>query len=181
MPIVQPRLTSADLQDLPDDGKRYELLEGELVVSPAPTRKHQKATGRVYTFLLRAEDAGYGEAYVAPFEVYFDEHNDAQPDALCIRQDRLAIVKEARVEGVPDLVVEVLSPSTRRRDLRVKMQIYARFGVSFYWLIDAVAGTVLVHTLTPQGYVAGLPLQGSDTLDCPLFPDLTTTIDELLR
>jgi Uma2 family endonuclease len=150
MTIVQPRLTATDLQDLPDDGKRYELLEGELAVSPAPTRKHQKVAWRVVTFLDRAEAAGFGVGYAAPFEVYFDEYDAAQPDVLFVRADRLDIVREDRIEGAPDLVVEILSPSTRRRDLRVKLHLYARFGVPFYWIIDADATTVQPYSLTPH-------------------------------
>jgi Uma2 family endonuclease len=118
MTIVQPRLTYADLQELPEDGKRYELLEGELVVSPAPTLKHQKVTGRTYAFLLRAEDGGYGEAYVAPVYAVFDDEEVTEPDVIFIRRERLGIVTASEVRGAPDLVVEVLSPSTRRRDLK---------------------------------------------------------------
>ncbi len=181
MPIVQPRLTYADLQELPEDGKRYELLEGELVVSPAPTLKHQKITGRTYAFLLRAEDAGYGEAYVAPVYVVFDDEEVTEPDAIFIRRERLGIATPSEVRGAPDLVVEVLSPSTRRRDLRVKMQIYARFGVPFYWVADPDAETVQSYELTPQGYVAQALLRAGDTLACPLFPGITVDVAQLFR
>ncbi len=129
MTIVQPRLTYVDLVDLPDDGKRYELLEGELIVSPAPTPKHQQAAGRTFRFLGQAEDAGYGRAYVAPLYVVFDDDDVTEPDVLFIRQERLGIVTESEVRGAPDLVVEVLSPSTRKRDLPVKAQTYAKYRV----------------------------------------------------
>ena len=181
MTIMQPRLTYADLQELPDDGKRYELLEGELVVSPAPTPKHQKVTGRTYACLLRAEDGGYGEAYVAPVYVVFDDEEVTEPDVIFIRQERLDIVTVSEVRGAPDLVVEVLSPSTRRRDLRVKMQIYARFGVPFYWVADPDAGTVQPYEFTPQRYVAQPLLRAGDMLGCPLFPGITVDVAELLR
>ncbi len=181
MTIVQPRLTYADVQALPDDGKRYELLEGELVVSPAPTPKHQKVTGRTYAFLLRAEDGGYGEAYVAPVYVVFDDEEVTEPDVIFVRRERLGIVTASEVRGAPDLVVEVLSPSTRRRDLRVKMQIYARFGVPFYWVADPDAETVQPHELTPQGYVAQPLLRAGDTLGCPLFPGITVDVAQLFR
>ena len=179
MTIVQPRLTSTDLQDMPDDGKRYELLEGELVVSPAPTRKHQKVAWRVVTFLDRAEVAGFGVGYAAPFEVYFDEYDAAQPDVFFVRADRLDIIKEDRIEGAPDLVVEILSPSTRRRDLRVKLQLYARFGVPFYWIMDTEAITVQPYELTPQGYAVQPLLYADDTLSCVLFPGITIRVGNL--
>lgn len=181
MAVIHPLLTYDDLVDLPDDGRRYELLEGELAVSPAPARGHQKAAGRIYAELLRAEDAGWGEVYVAPFEVYFDEQNAVQPDVLFVRRERLQIVTEARVEGPPDLVVEVLSPSTRRRDIRVKMQIYARFGVPYYWLVDAGARTVQPYELTAERYTAQPLLHPGDTLSCPLFPGIALDVATLFR
>lgn len=181
MTLVHTRLTVADLADLPDNGKRYELLEGELVVSPAPTPEHQDAVGNAFAFLRRAQEAGHGKAYVAPVDVYFDEHNDSQPDVLFIRADRLHIVKESRIEGAPDLVVEVISPSSRRRDLRVKLQIYERFGVPFYWVLDSVERSVRPYELTAEGYVAQPILRPGDMLPCPLFPGLTIDVAELFR
>ena len=181
MPIVQPRLTYADLRELPEDGKRYELLEGELVASLMPTLKHQKVTGRTYAVLLRAEDAGYGEAYVAPVYVVFADDEVTEPDVIFIRRERLGIATASEVRGAPDLVVEVLSPSTRRRDLRVKMQIYARFGVPFYWVADPEAETVQPYELTPQGYAAQSTLRAGDTLGCPLFPGITVEVARLLH
>ena len=159
MGIVQTRLTYADLQALPEDGKRYELLEGELVVSPAPTPRHQRVVVNGTVFLRRAEDAGFGFVYIAPIYVVFDVEHTIEPDLLFIRLDRLHIVGDDAIHGVPDLVVEVLSPSTRQRDLRAKLQIYARFGVPFYWIADPVVQTVKPYELTVQGYVAQPPLE----------------------
>lgn len=181
MTTVQPRLTYADLADLPDDGKRYELLEGELIVSPAPTPRHQDAVGNTFRFLGRAQDAGYGKAYVAPLYVIFDQDNTTEPDVLFIRRERLQIVGEAAIEGAPDLVVEVLSPSTRGRDLRVKAQIYAKFQVPFYWIVDPDARTVQVYELTAQGYAAQPLLRAGDLLGCPLFPRITIDVTQLFR
>ena len=82
MTIVQPRLTYADLAELPEDGKRYELLEGELIVSPAPTPRHQRVVVLIIRFLGRAEDAGYGKVYAAPLYVVFDEGDVTEPDVL---------------------------------------------------------------------------------------------------
>lgn len=181
MTISQPRLTVADLTEMPEDGKRYELLEGELVVSPAPTPSHQRAVFNMGVFLRRAEDAGLGLVYVAPLEVYFDEENDTQPDVFFVVTPRLDIVKEGRVEGAPDLVVEVLSPSTRRRDLRGKMHIYARFGVPHYWIVDLRERTVQPHELTARGYAPGPVLRGDESLSCPLFPGITIAAREIFR
>jgi Uma2 family endonuclease len=181
MTIVQARLTYADLLDLPEDGNRYELLEGELVVSPAPTPRHQRVVVNGTVFLRRAEDAGYGSVYIAPIYVVFDEEHTTEPDLLFIRRDNLAIVRDDAIHGVPDLVVEVLSPGSRRRDMRVKLQIYARFGVPYYWIADPGPRTVQPYELTAQGYDAQPPLHADDSLSCPLFPDITTRVGDLFK
>ena len=98
-----------------------------------------------------------------------------------IRQERLHIIGETEIRGAPDLVVEVLSPSTRRRDLRVKLQTYARFQVPFYWAADPDAQTVQVYELAAQGYVAHPPLRAGDTLGCPLFPGITIDVRRLVE
>lgn len=181
MATLHTRLTDVDLAELPDDGKRYELIEGELIVSPAPVPAHQRAVSLMDRFLGRAEEAGYGRVYIAPVEVRFDAHNVIQPDALFIRTARLHIVTETRIEGAPDLVIEVLLPSTRSRDLRAKRQLYERFGVPFYWVLDPGERTVQPHELTDRGYVAQPLLHPTDTLGCALFPDVTTRVDRLFH
>lgn len=98
-----------------------------------------------------------------------------------MRADRLDIIKEDRIEGAPDLVVEILSPSTRRRDLRVKLQMYARYGVPDYGIIDSDAVTVQPHELTPRGYVALPLLRAADILSCPLFPGITIRVGDLFK
>lgn len=179
MVTIAPLLTYDDLAQLPDDGKRYELLEGELVVSPAPMRRHQRAVMELVLFLARARDAGYGDVYIAPFDVAFDPHNVTEPDLLFVRRERLDIITDTKVQGAPDLVVEVLSPSTADRDLRAKRQVYAKFRVPYYWIVDPEARTVQVLTLEPAGYRPEPLLSGSAVLGCPLFPDVTVPVASL--
>ena len=179
MATVKPLLTYDDLAELPDDGKRYELLEGELIVSPAPTPKHQRAVGHTLRFLGRAEDAGHGQVYVAPLYVVFDQDHVTEPDVLFIRTERLHIVGEADIRGAPDVVVEVLSPSTRRRDLRAKLQIYARFRVPYYWIVDPDVETAQVYELGDDGYSDSVTLRAGQHLDCPLFPGITVDAGQL--
>ena len=169
MALVNPALTYDDLAHLPDDGKRYELLEGELIVSPAPSPRHLRVVLKVARFLSLAEDAGWGQVYVAPLDVVF------------ISRERLGIIGETNVRGAPDLVVEVISPSSRARDLRTKVQTYARFGVKYYWVSDPNARTVRVYVLTDEGYRAHPPLRAGQSLGCPLFPGITIDVGQLFE
>ena len=181
MPMIRLAMTYADLAHMPDDGKRYELLEGVLTVSPSPNRKHQWVVWNLVTFFTRVKVARYGEAYVAPFDVILDMHNVVQPDVLFIRTDRLSIVTENNVQGAPDLVVEVLSPTTRDRDLTAKAHMYAQFGITEYWIVDPDDGTLRVYQLTDTGYVMEEPLTDSATWISPLFPTLPVSVSELFR
>ena len=144
MAVVDPRYVYEDLLAMPDDGNRYELVEGELLVSPSPKPRHQRIAGNVYTMLRRLQDAGLGDAYQAPLDVVLDWHTVLEPDVLFIRADRLNIVTERNVSGPPDLVVEVLSESTRDADLGPKLRAYGRHGVGEYWVVDPDANTVQV-------------------------------------
>lgn len=179
MTIIKPIFSYEHLAQLPDDGKRYELVEGELVVSPAPSSAHQEVVENLVAFLRQARLAGYGRGYVAPLDVVFDPHNVVQPDLFFIRQERLAIVTRANVQGAPDLIVEVLSPGTRARDLGAKPRLYARFRVPFYWVVDPGTRTVQPYTLREEGYVAEPVLRAGQTLTCPLFPGLGIDVAEL--
>ena len=181
MPIIRPAMTYADLAHMPDDGKRYELLEGVLTVSPSPNRKHQWVVWNLVIFFTQVKAARYGEAYVAPFDVILDTHNVVQPDVLFIRTDRLSIVTENNVQGAPDLVVEVLSPATRDRDLTAKAHLYAQFGITEYWIVDPDAETLAVYQLTDTGYAGGDPLTGSATWTSPLFSTVPVSISKLFH
>ncbi len=179
MTIIPPVFSYAHLRQMPDDGKRYEILDGELAVSPSPKRKHQRIVWRLTHLLDRAVQAGYGEGYTAPFDVLLDERNVVQPDLLFVRSDRLHIITEENVRGAPDLIVEVLSEGTRERDLGAKLRIYARFGVRFYWVVDPDAQTARVYEHAPEGYRELPPLGAGDTLTCALFPDITLPLAAL--
>lgn len=179
MVTIAPLLTYDDLAQLPDDGKRYELLEGELVVSPAPMRRHQRVVLKLAQFFGRVEVTGAGEAALAPFDVVFEPHNVTEPDLLFVRRERLDVITDANVQGAPDLIIEVLSPSTADRDLRAKRQVYAKFRVPHYWIVDPEARTVQVLTLGPAGYHPEPLLSGNAELGCPLFPDVTVAVATL--
>jgi Uma2 family endonuclease len=175
------KLTYEDLRQMPDDGWRYELLEGDIVASPAPTYRHQRIVFKLGAFLAQAEAMGAGSAVTAPTDVVLDpELNALEPDLLFIARERLGdIVTEANVRGAPDLVIEVLSPGSARYDLGGKRQVYARYGVRHYWVVDPYAGNVRTYVLGPGGYGPPTILEGDQPLGCPLFPGVTIPVARL--
>lgn len=142
--MVDPRYVYEDLLTMPDDGNRYEILEGNLLVSPSPSWRHQRVVTNVVMTLSVLQARGLGQVCPAPMDVVLTAHTALQPDVLFIRTDRLDIVTERSVNGPPDLVVEVLSESTRSADLGRKLRAYARYGVPEYWVLDPDAHTIEV-------------------------------------
>src|SRR5262249_36651512 len=131
------RFAASDIWDAPDDDKRYEAIDGRLYVTPSPSPRHQRAVGMLYGHLwqqLRAH-AG-GELVPAPLGVVLDDETAVQPDLVYVSSQKGAIIGERGLEGAPDLVVEVLSPSTRSRDRGIKMKRYAVAGIPHYWIVD---------------------------------------------
>ena len=136
MPL--PSITWQDVQQMPDDGNRYEAIEGDLYTTPAPNTRHQRVSMRLQYALHRIlERSGLGEVFVAPYGVEFPATGEGvQPDILFVSRDRGAIVADAGIVGPPDLVVEILSPSTASRDRGIKLRLYERQGVREYWIVD---------------------------------------------
>jgi Uma2 family endonuclease len=183
------RYTFADLleQD-PADETIYDILGGDLVVFTSPNAAHAAAVAGLFRYLLGAEDAGFGLARTAPFSVAFDyaEHGRlaqdvTHPDLLFITRERFSIVGHQCVEAAPDLIVEVLSPTTRTFDLPggPKFAIYERYGVRHYWIVDVDARTIAQYTWENGRYVATTVLRPEDTLTCPLFPGLTRPVAQI--
>jgi Uma2 family endonuclease len=139
-----PQITWQDVQQLPDDGKRYEAIGGELYVTPAPSLRHQRLHRRLVAALLRLlQEPGRGELLYAPFGVEFPATGEGvQPDLLFVSNGRRGILAEDWIRGAPDLVVEILSPSTAHRDRGIKRDLYERQGVAEYWIVDPEADAV---------------------------------------
>jgi len=178
---IKPTFTYDDLRQMPEDGRRYELLDGEIVSSPAPKLRHQRIVTNVCLFLGRAKAAGHGQLFTAPTDVVFDPRVAAlEPDLVFIGRDRSEIMTEDNIQGAPDLVVEVLSESTRRRDIGAKLRTYARYGVRFYWVVDPEEDVVRVYEHAGEGFRPPVFLRADDTLACPLFPEITARVSECL-
>jgi Uma2 family endonuclease len=166
-------LTYADYAALPDDGKRYQLVEGELVVTPSPTDRHQAVVLRLAARLdEHAVRHSLGEVRIAPLDVLLDEHVVLQPDVLFVSNARAAIRREAHVAGAPDLCIEVLSPGTERLDRVRKAGLYERYRVSYYWIVDPVALTVEEYVLEGNAYVLRSRAGDDDPFRSALFPGL---------
>jgi Uma2 family endonuclease len=146
-------MTYADYAALPDDGRRYQVIAGELVMTPAPSIAHQDFLQNLGYFLREHVRANrLGKVIFAPCDVILSDENVVQPDVLFISKDRLDIITEANVRGAPDLVVEVLSPGTAHVDRTQKRDLYARFGVREYWLVSPEAATIEILVLRENAY-----------------------------
>jgi Uma2 family endonuclease len=146
------RWTYEEFAQLPDDGNRYEVIAGELYVTPAPTTLHQKVVVRIVHALEQfVEQHGLGEVFVGPIDVLFEEGNYLAPDLVFVRKDRVEIVSDRGLEGAPDLVVEVLSPGTAKRDRGIKRERYRHFGVREYWVVDPDARRIEISRVTDDG------------------------------
>ena len=131
-----------------EEGYFYELLNGIIVKKQAPSPQHQEASGNIYAALHAfVKTNQLGKCYTAPIDFFFDNYNNAQPDILFIKKDRQFIITKNGIEGHPDLIVEILSPSSVRHDKVTKKALYLTFGVSEYWLVDPLYHTVEIYGL----------------------------------
>jgi Uma2 family endonuclease len=175
-------LTYEDYCALPDDGLRYEIIEGFLFSEPSPRRSHQQVAGNLFVILrTHVREHGLGEVFIAPFDVILDRQTVVVPDLVFVARQRAGVVTERAVEGAPDLIIEILSPGTARRDRVAKLNAYARWGVPHYWLVDPLARTLEAFELVGGSYRLTAAVGGSDTFQPGLFPGLVIPLDELWR
>ena len=146
MSILSRPLTYADLELARDTSdERLELIEGEIYVSPSPTWLHQLVVHRLAVMLDRAiVESGRGIVLESPFDVFLDDHNILQPDVVVLLRDRRGLLGSKNLEGAPSLAIETVSPSSGRLDMRRKRDLYARFGVPEYWVVDPDARMVTI-------------------------------------
>ena len=170
------KLTYSDFLKFPDDGKRHELIDGVHYVTPAPVRPHQSILGNLY-FLIRLhlERHPAGEVYLSPLDVVLTMSDVVEPDLLFVSEARRHILTHDNVQGAPDLVVEISSPSTRRRDEGVKLALYDRSDVAEYWVVDPGAEVIRVYRRVEGrlANVAELARSDDATLDSPLLPGMS--------
>jgi Uma2 family endonuclease len=175
------KLTYEDYVLLPEDGLRHEILDGEHIVSPSPSRKHQTTHAALFGHLwnhIQASSAGV--VLSAPFDVVLSEFDIVQPDLLFLSQARIGRLTDANLQGAPDLVIEIVSESTRRRDALVKRRLYTNAGVAEYWLVDPEIESVTVYR--GLGRLERVADQtAGDTLTTPLLPGFSLQVDTTFR
>lgn len=181
--VTAERFTSADLGLMPDDGKRYEIIEGELYVSRQPSVQHQYACTRLCHFLDAWNDrSGLGVVLTAP-GLIFAEDDDVAPDVVWITRERLAstVDKAGHLHTAPELVIEVLSPGTANeyRDREAKLKLYSRRGVQEYWIVDAMQQKIEVYRRKRARLVQDATLYAEDTLTSPLLPGFSCQVGKL--
>ncbi len=173
-PIV--KFTYEDYLNAPED-KRYELLDGELVMTPAPGERHQSISILLGSKLFQfASENSLGRVYLAPFDVVLSDVDVVQPDLLFVSNERGHIITPANIQGAPDLVVEILSPSTAERDKTFKRTLYAKHGVNEYWMVDT---TVTILLLGERGYEVVDTYGEEETLTSPTLQGFRLHIGDL--
>jgi len=171
-------LTYKDYAALPSDGKRYELHEGELSMTPAPGSRHQQVSANLFMILRQHVQAkALGEVLYAPLDCIFSDITIVQPDIVYLESERRGLISARGIEGPPTLAVEILSPSTIQIDRGTKLHLYARYRVPYYWVVDTEPVSIEVFSLTGSAYQSVARASGSSPVFLPPFPDLLLVAD----
>jgi Uma2 family endonuclease len=177
---VDTRLTYDDFCLLPEDGKRREIIEGKLFVTPSPQTPHKRAVMRLSVRLWQFVDSHkLGEVFGAPFDVVFSEFDVVEPDLLYISNARAGVLTNKNVQGAPDLVVEVVSEGTEKRDRTIKLKLYGKFGVDEYWIIDPYGPSAEIYRRGEEGLTLAAKLFATEALTSPMFPGFSVPLCEL--
>ena len=176
--MVSTKLTYADYLALPGD-ERYELHDEELVLLESPSEPHQRVIKNLTRHLLAVEERDLGRIYFAPFDVILSDTEIVQPDLMFISQERAEIITHANVQGAPDLVVEILSPSTANRDWTRKREMYARHGVKELWIVDPDAGIVWVMLLRDDDFELAGVYGAGQSFSSATLGGLTIDLDDV--
>ncbi len=178
MVIAQTKLTYQDYVELPDD-RRYEIIDGELYEMTAPTLRHQDILldlGIIFKPHVLAN--GLGRVYVSPVDVIFTTNDIVQPDLVFVSEARRHIIQDHAIVGAPDLVIEILSPSTAANDRNRKADLYELHGVAEYWMVDMETETIEVRRLRGGEYGDGETYE-SGFVSTPLIPGLEVRLDDV--
>jgi Uma2 family endonuclease len=179
---VDNRVTAEDYRALPEGGQQYQLIEGDLYMSPAPNRFHQDISrniGLIIGNYLVAHPIG--KVYNAPFDVYLNNDNVFQPDFVFVARQNYGVLTDAGVEGIPDLVIEILSPGTAKLDRNLKQRVYAQCGVKEMWLVDPDVTTVAVYYLQQNPTQPAAVYSTADQFTSSFFPELVFSVADFFQ
>jgi Uma2 family endonuclease len=170
-------VTYNDLLEMPDDGRQYEIIDGELLVVPSPIPRHQLISSRLENAIFNYLEAHpIGIMFHAPMDVVFAPRWVLQPDILYVRNERRSVITKTNISGAPDLAIEVLSESTRKKDEITKRKAYEQFGVGEYWIVDPVLESIKVYRRDSSGSYSRALEVNTETegamVTCPLLPGL---------
>jgi Uma2 family endonuclease len=181
MNAAPSRVSFADIERWPEDGRRYELYDGEVYVVPSPLLLHQVVSARLHLVLEEYTRAYGGVVLYAPLDIVLTDFDVVQPDLLLFTRDRQHLLHPRVVtRHAPDLAIEILSPSTAGNDRGRKMKLLARHRVREYWLVDPQAVTIEVYRLTADGFELASPAARGDRVQSSLLPELTLVPQELV-
>jgi Uma2 family endonuclease len=173
------RFTYEDYLQLPED-RHYEIIDGELFLTPAPGTYHQRISARLQFWLTRhVRERDLGEVLDAPCDLVLSQTDVVQPDVFFVAKERRGIVEESYVSAAPDLVVEILSESTAERDRGIKAKLYERTGVKELWIVDPWEMTVEIFRRGDEGLVRHALFRASEVLQTPSFPALEIPLAEI--
>ncbi|HXW15726.1 MAG TPA: Uma2 family endonuclease [Terriglobia bacterium] len=179
--ITRLKYTHADLLQMPDDGKRREIIDGDLYVTPLPIDRHQMILFNLtMAFGKFLEIHPLGKLRFAPLDVILGEHDVLEPDLLIVLNEHQHILQDW-VRGAPDLVIEILSPTTAARDRGIKLKAYARYGVGEYWIVDPALEVIEVYRMTPEGFHLAATAAKGDTTETPLLPGFSLAVDSVFK
>jgi len=181
MPVVieKKKYTYEDYLKTSDD-KQYELIDGELLMTPSPLPNHQRISRKLEFILEKfVTEINLGEIFDAPCDVYLDDENVIQPDILFISLDRLAIIGEKNIQGAPDLAVEIISENSAYKDMVQKKRLYARFGVKEYWVVIPDCEEIEIYILKDNTYRLYKSYNKSDNLESPLLKGLNIALKDI--
>ena len=179
------KLTYDDFVRFPEDGKRHELIDGEHYVTPSPNTKHQRVLGNLHlTIGAWLEDHPIGKVFLAPYDVVFSQFDVVEPDLVYLSNERAAqVITPLHARGTPELVVEIASKGTRKRDDTIKRRLYERMGVSEYWIVDPMSDTIRLYRRDAERFGRPLELsrEAGDVLTTPLLPGLDLPLARMFR
>lgn len=176
MAVTKPtggKWTCEDLSSLPDDGTRYEIIEGEPYILPSPTWDHQMIQMNLVRLLLPMDDRISAMLRVSPISIFISGIHLVEPDLLVVTQERQHLISERGFEGSPDLIIEILSPSNRAHDTQLKRELYARGGVTEYWIVDPDAKSIEVLVLKGEEYRTLVHAEGKTGVKSTVLPEVS--------